>query len=110
MRRSKPTSLLLVWPLGAALAACTVGPDFQRPTAETPAQWSASATTTADQASRVTNAPASDAGAWWTLFNDPELTSLIQRVVAANLDAKQAVLRIAEARAQRDVAAAAAWP
>src|SRR5271165_6374592 len=108
MRKPKPSFLLLLWPLAAALAACTVGPDFKRPIAETPAQWNAAASAAAGHASRVTTAPPSNAGAWWTLFNDPELNSLIERVVAANLDAKQAVLRIAEARAQRDVAAAAA--
>jgi hypothetical protein len=34
------------------------------------------------------------------------LSSLIERAVAANLDLRQATLRIAEARALRDVAAA----
>lgn len=108
--RKPLVTLILAGPLAAALAACTVGPDFKRPIAETPAQWSPSAATTADQASRVTVAAPGDAGAWWAQFNDPELTSLIQRTAAANLDAKQAVLRISEARAQRDVAAAGAWP
>ena len=82
-----------------ALAGCTVGPDFQRPAAEVPAHWSAPAS----------EAPVVD-GPWWAGFNDPELTSLIDRSAAANLSLRQAALRIAEARAQRDVAAAARLP
>jgi NodT family efflux transporter outer membrane factor (OMF) lipoprotein len=92
-----------------AISGCTVGPNFRSPTPDAPAAWSASAQTSAGQTSQVTAGPA-DAAVWWTTFNDPELTSLVGRVAAANLDAQQAVLRIAEARAQRDVAAADEWP
>ena len=95
--------------LVAALAGCTVGPNFRPPTPDLPAAWSTSAATSAGQPSQVAATPA-DAAAWWTGFNDSELNSLISRVAAANLDAKEAVLRIAEARAQRDVAAADEWP
>jgi NodT family efflux transporter outer membrane factor (OMF) lipoprotein len=38
---------------------------------------------------------------WWTTLNDPELTSLEQRAVAANLDLKIAASRVLEARAAR---------
>jgi outer membrane protein TolC len=36
---------------------------------------------------------------WWTQFNDPQLTSLIEETLAANLDLRIAVARIEEARA-----------
>ncbi len=95
----------------SALSGCTVGPNFRPPAPDLPVAWSASAQTSAGQPSQVVATPA-DAGAaaWWTSFNDPELTSLVGRVAAANLDANEALLRIAEARAQRDVAAADEWP
>ena len=48
--------------------------------------------------------------AWWGGFNDPLLDSLIERAVSSNLDLRAAVLRIEEARAQRDISAAAFWP
>ena len=48
--------------------------------------------------------------AWWASFNDPTLTSLVERGRSANLDLRVAVLRIEEARAQRDVTAAGYWP
>jgi NodT family efflux transporter outer membrane factor (OMF) lipoprotein len=106
MRAPSITGLVLAL---VAMSGCTVGPNFRPPTPDLPAAWSASARTSAGQPSQVTTAPA-NAAAWWTSFNDPELTSLIGRVAAANLDAREALLRIAEARAQRDVAAADEWP
>jgi NodT family efflux transporter outer membrane factor (OMF) lipoprotein len=58
---------------------------------------------------------AAEAGAqdlvhWWTMFNDPALTSLVDRAVKSNLDLKQAEARIRQARAARGVAAAGLWP
>jgi NodT family efflux transporter outer membrane factor (OMF) lipoprotein len=73
-----------------------------------PAAWSAGATT--GQASQVTTAGASDVASWWIGFHDPELTSLVDRARVANLDAREAVLRIAEARAERRVTSSEQWP
>ena len=82
-----------------------------RPNPDVPAAWSPSDLPTASgQLSQVTTAPADDAAVWWTRFDDPELTSLIARAAAANLDAKEAALRISEARAQRDISSADRWP
>ena len=51
-----------------------------------------------------------DISQWWTIFGDPKLNSLIERAVQANLDLQIAEARIREARAQRLVVAAAAYP
>jgi multidrug efflux system outer membrane protein len=47
---------------------------------------------------------------WWTEFGDPELDSLVERAVAANLDLVIARARCVEARAVRDVASSARLP
>jgi multidrug efflux system outer membrane protein len=47
---------------------------------------------------------------WWTTFNDATLTSLIDRASLANLDLRQAVIRIREARAARTITASGLWP
>jgi NodT family efflux transporter outer membrane factor (OMF) lipoprotein len=124
------------------LAACTVGPNFVRPTTPTPAHWalptpsslpaapgaagSAGATGSAAPSesaaevaagagvslpplSTISEGPAALA-AWWTQFHDPVLSSLIERSVSANLDLRAAVLRIQEARTQRDISAAGGLP
>jgi NodT family efflux transporter outer membrane factor (OMF) lipoprotein len=84
------------------LAACAVGPDFVPPKADTPEVWKAEAPKEGKPASFVTQVgPATDA--WWTSFNDPELTSLIERARDSNPNLEQAALRIEEARAQISV-------
>jgi len=47
---------------------------------------------------------------WWRSFHDPELDSLIERAVGANLDLKIAASRLLEARAARGVARAGLEP
>jgi NodT family efflux transporter outer membrane factor (OMF) lipoprotein len=47
---------------------------------------------------------------WWAVFRDPILTSLAERVAAANLDVRTATLRLAESRFQRGVTASAEFP
>jgi NodT family efflux transporter outer membrane factor (OMF) lipoprotein len=47
---------------------------------------------------------------WWNSFHDPQLVSLVERAIAANLDLRQATARIRQARAARGVGAAAFWP
>jgi NodT family efflux transporter outer membrane factor (OMF) lipoprotein len=96
---------------GAAVlcAGCTVGPDYRRPQAALPAQW-------ASPASGVQNAVPSRPvmeptdTQWWRQFGDPELTSLIERVSAANLDVEAAGARVVAARATRRMTGAAAAP
>ncbi len=113
MRKSKSLGIpiFLAAVLSASLAGCAVGPNFKPPIADVPASWSASAAPASpSQPSKITTAPADDIASWWTSFNDPVLTSLVNRAAAANLDAREAVLRIAEARAQRDIAGADQFP
>jgi NodT family efflux transporter outer membrane factor (OMF) lipoprotein len=90
-----------------ALSGCTVGPDFVAPKAETPANFS-----TAPKGNTDANAFSAlpDEAAWWTAFNDPELTSLIERARDANPTLRQAALRIEEARAQLDAVGARDLP
>lgn len=47
---------------------------------------------------------------WWTTFDDPQLSSLIERAVAGNLDLKDASARVRQARANRRIAGADMFP
>lgn len=106
MSTRAPAVLAALW-----LASCTVGPDFVRPKADTPAQWSATALKPGSpQPASLANTSAIGDPAWWAQFGDAELDSLIARATAANLDLRQAALRIAEARAARAAAEADRWP
>ena len=97
--------LILVALTSALLSACAEGPNFHAPDSQVPADWSAGAAP-----AEVDSTPAPDLAQWWSSFNDAELNSLVSRAVATNLDAKAAVVRIAQARAQRDIAGADGWP
>lgn len=91
----------------ATLAGCaTVGPDYRPPDLSAPAAWN-------NQAGEGNGAAANGAETadkWWSTLNDPELTSLIERAIAGNLDLKKARARVHEARAQRGVAQAGSFP
>ena len=83
------TRVLLLAP--AALAGCTVGPDY-RPAASSelgvPDQWSVPAA----------NAQAQDLTRWWRSFDDPLLVELVEQAVVANTDVAQAIARLRQAR------------
>lgn len=102
---------LTVAALSAACAACTVGPEMQRPEVVVPPAWSAEGERALDTGlpSRAVARPF-DSKAWWAAFADPTLDRLVQAAAAQNLDLQTAVFRIAEARAQRDAAAGARYP
>ncbi|MGH7144380.1 MAG: efflux transporter outer membrane subunit [Planctomycetota bacterium] len=91
----------------AALAAgCAVGPDYVAPKTAMPTGWTGSAAS----ATLHTVPALPHLADWWTVFKDPELDSLIQRAMAANLDLDQADARLRQARAARAVAAGGEWP
>ncbi len=46
---------------------------------------------------------ARDLATWWTAFDDPTLSSLVERALAANLDVRQAAARVREARLQQRI-------
>jgi multidrug efflux system outer membrane protein len=96
-----PFALLLL-----VLSGCEVGPDYKPPKITVASSYGDSATTqpTSINSSRVTVAR------WWRTFNDPELNSLIERAMAANLDLRNAQSRLRQARAQRGVVGSELWP
>lgn len=99
-----PARLWLLATVALLPLGCSVGPDFKRPDPQTPAHWSSAAASSA-----ISTEPQAIVD-WWSTFHEPILSSLIERSASSNLDLRAAVLRITEARAQHDVAAAAFWP
>jgi NodT family efflux transporter outer membrane factor (OMF) lipoprotein len=102
---------LAAWPALALLAGCTVGPNFHPPEAGGPLSWFAWHQP-APPSRAVKSVPVEQNvdTRWWTLFGDPELTALEQRVAAQNLDVRTATVRLAESRAQRQVVGADQYP
>ena len=91
--------------LAGFVAACTVGPNFQPPVVTAPGAYGAEPT----DVPSVTVSSAVDAR-WWRSFNDPELSSLEERVASQNLDLKSAAERVLQGRAQSRVVASEGLP
>ena len=83
------------------LAACTVGPDYQRPAAAVPAAYKEAWKPGPKEAGWQAGQPADaiDRGAWWSIYHDPTLDGLERQIDISNqnLKAAEAVFREAEA-------------
>jgi NodT family efflux transporter outer membrane factor (OMF) lipoprotein len=88
-----------------AVAGCTVGPDYQRPPVEAPAEFKEMKGWRA-----ATPADALPRGDWWTAFNDPDLDALMKRVDVSNFNLRAAEARVRQARALADSARAGYFP
>jgi NodT family efflux transporter outer membrane factor (OMF) lipoprotein len=92
------------------LGGCTVGPNFTRPWMQAPKAWLNQAGTTTATAARTAAAKPVELATWWRAFNDPTLSGLVERGIAANLDVKIATQRLRQARAVVGETASAWWP
>jgi NodT family efflux transporter outer membrane factor (OMF) lipoprotein len=87
------------------LAGCAVGPDYQRPEMEAPAEFK--------EAAGWRQAQPRDAlprGSWWTIFADTELDALMKRVDVSNQNIRVAEAQFRQARAVADQARAGLFP
>jgi NodT family efflux transporter outer membrane factor (OMF) lipoprotein len=84
----------------------TVGPDYVKPEITTSPAWHAPLTNGLNGKALQTTQLAK----WWATLGDKELTSLVERSLDNNLDVKQALSRIRQARAQRSIEKAGLFP
>ncbi len=84
--------------LSVALLACgcTLGPNYQRPTAAVPGWYRG---TISDEAAQTQLAPVGDQK-WWDIFQDEQLRTLIRTALTQNYDSRIAASRLLEAQAQ----------
>lgn len=99
--------VLLILSSLIGLAGCgAVGPEYMAPESSAPVAWHA-------ELSQGLSAEALDPKAlagWWAVFNDPILTGLIEQAVSNNLDLKQAMAKVREARARRGISQTGHFP
>lgn len=84
-----------------AISGCAVGPDFEKPQPNLPAEWGSGVDDLRPRGFDDNEIQAR----WWEQFGDPTLVRLIERAREANLDLRIALLRVAQSRAQRDAIA-----
>lgn len=85
--------------LACLLSGCSFAPHYQRPEQDLPKEWRK-----VDLGSTPLNVD------WWTRFNDPVLTAMIQDALAYNQDLAQSLARVDSAAAQVGVATSALFP
>jgi NodT family efflux transporter outer membrane factor (OMF) lipoprotein len=96
--------------LAVTLSACaTVGPDFTPPKPPEVADWKDKSVHPAKAPQTISEQTNPDPR-WWSGFNDPVLTDLMQKAIAGNLDLQQAVFRVIESRQGEVTARAAGLP
>lgn len=83
-----------------ALAGCALGPDYERPEIETPATY----VQPVEEGESFANT------AWWDLFQDSQLQTLIRTALVENKDLGIAVARVEEFRALAGVTRADQFP
>jgi outer membrane protein, multidrug efflux system len=102
MRRLSLRALAGAIALSAALAGCTVGPDYERPQMPTPDQFRF--VDGPAQAQTLADTP------WFDVFQEPELQALIKEALLNNLDLQAALARVEEARARAGIAKSYYYP
>ena len=81
MRRMLIVCTIVTW-----IAGCMVGPDYMRPSVDTPASWRFEEKEVRDLANT----------AWWEQFNDSVLNELVATALQENKDLRIATARIEE--------------
>lgn len=100
------TMTMVAVSLSALTAGCAVGPSYIAPVSKAPATFMSSAAVEA----RDAGASTADLVTWWRSFEDPVLTSLVERALEQNLDIQQSAARVIQARAALKGANAALLP
>lgn len=106
MRRAFRPSVLL---LSTLVAGCMVGPDYVRPSAPVPLAYR-ELPTPPQGWSFAKPDDGHGGGAWWAVFNDPELDRLERQVAVNNQTIKQSEAAYQQARALVDEARAGLFP
>jgi len=79
----------------AGLAACTVGPDYRRPSASVPVYYKEAQPQLGWKISQPSDMI--NRGAWWSIYNDPVLDGLERRIDISNQNLKAAAAALAQA-------------
>jgi multidrug efflux system outer membrane protein len=91
--------------LATVLAGCTVGPNYNRPTAAVPAKW--------DVAEPWRESAPKDSvskGEWWSVFHDDALNALEKDALAENQTIKISIAHLQQARATAAIQIATLFP
>ena len=90
--------------MAAVLTACTVGPNYHRPSTPLPAAFRAPDPLPPPQAASLADLK------WWEVFQDQELQGLIRTALTQNYDLRDAVAHVEAARASLGITRSDQFP
>lgn len=96
--------------LAGLTSACLVGPDYARPSVETPLNFKEARTVPPKGWTAIVPNDAAPRGAWWSIFHDPILDRLLRLVDVDNQSLRQALSAYEQARAVVQQARAQLFP
>jgi len=99
-----PLKTFLCGLLLLALCGCTVGPNYQRPKLDTPAQVPAPSPLPAQDAASIADLK------WFEIFKDEQLQALIRTALVQNYDLRDAGARVEAARASLGITRSDQFP
>jgi multidrug efflux system outer membrane protein len=108
VKRSLPgilSTIVVAATIAVIGSGCTVGPNYKRPAAVTPAKW--------DVAEPWRESAPKDAfpkGEWWSVFRDDELNALETQALAENQTLKVALAHLEQARATAAIQISTLFP
>jgi multidrug efflux system outer membrane protein len=102
---TKDAVFLSVAALLVLLTGCTVGPNYKRPPVSAPDTYRGLAPDSGPQ-----TAASFGNEKWWTVFQDPQLQSLIREALTNNYDVRIAAVRVLEAQAALGITRADQFP
>src|SRR5215813_11959399 len=85
------TGCIAVFAELALFSACTVGPDYQRPSAPVPTQYKEAGWKVGEPLDAI------DRGAWWSIYKDPVLDGLERQIDISNQNLKAAAAAFQQA-------------
>ena len=103
---TKVEKLLVITVLCGLLGGCKVGPNYQRPSVQTPTQYRDLQEESQHQAQAASYADLP----WWQVFQDPKLQELIRTALKQNYDLQLATERINAARSQLAITRSSLFP
>jgi NodT family efflux transporter outer membrane factor (OMF) lipoprotein len=101
--RLRKAERVILFGLTLLLHGCLLGPDFKTPPVQVADKW-------LEQGNKSVDLTISEHRDWWTVFNDPTLTRLIQLAYQQNLTLRTAGVRVLEARARLGIAIGELYP
>ena len=95
---------VLVLVLAVALFGCAVGPNYKRPTVQTPANFRAPTSGPPPETASLADLK------WWDVFKDEKLEDLIRTSLVANYDLRDALVRVEAAHAALGITRSEQFP